>query len=647
MSVTSPYPPISDYGAIGDCRTIALVSTTASIDWWCQPRFDAPSLFGRILDWEKGGACFIEAPGLRAADRRYLPQTAVLETRLDCEGGVLLVTDLLTLQGEQHGDFAVSPYALQKLVRIIHCEQGAVPVTLRCVPRPGYGSSAPVLRPAGPEGARWRTLSLRAKGDARPIRLGATLDWGPVDDHEARLEAELKAGDELGMVIDYGPGDHAGEALSDPNVGADESDHAFELKEMHRWRDSTVSFWQDWTAASSYDGPYRDSVIRSAITLKLLTYHPSGAIIAAGTTSLPEEIGGERNWDYRFTFLRDATFTLYALNTLGYRAESNAWMDWITHVCAQGSHDPLVLYRVDGGVPVRERHLDHLEGYRQSRPVRSGNKAAWQRQLDIYGEVLDAAYLDVRSHNKLRDEEWETVVHFAELAAERWRLPDVSIWEVRGPQRDFTYSKVLCWVALDRACRIAEMVGRADEDPERLERWRREADEIRRRVMDEGRRSDGAFAQFFGSDKVDASALVFPLVGFVAGDGPSALATLAAIEDELYRGDGLVVRYIPDEEVEGLTGKEGAFLICSYWFCDNLLLAGRTDEARERFESLSARANDLGLFSEEIDYDSGEFLGNFPQGFTHIALIGTAHNLARAERDELHRGRIRRDAPRD
>jgi GH15 family glucan-1,4-alpha-glucosidase len=644
--VSSPYPPISDYGAIGDCRTIALVSRTASIDWWCQPRFDAPSLFGRILDWQQGGACFIEARGLRPAGRRYVPDTAVLETRLETDDGVLLVTDFLTLQGERHGDFAVSPYALQKLVRIIRCERGTVSFTLRCVPRPGYGSARPMLRLAGPDGARRRTLSLKSKGDARPIRLGATADWGPIRDYEAHLDAELRAGEELGMVIDYGPGDHAGEAIAHPSVGAEQTRHAFSLDELHGWREETVAFWKEWTADSSYDGPYREWVMRSAITLKLLTYHPSGAIIAAGTTSLPEEIGGERNWDYRFTFLRDATFTLYALHTLGYRAESNAWMDWLTHICAQ-SDDPLVLYRVDGGVPVRERILRNLEGYRQSLPVRSGNKAAWQRQLDIYGEVLDAAYLDVKAQNGLRDEEWGTVVRFAELAAERWRLPDVSIWEVRGPQRDFTYSKVLCWVALDRACRIAEMVGRADSEAERIARWRRESDEIRRRVMAEGRRADGAFAQFFGSDKVDASALVFPLVGFVAGDGPSAVATLEAVEQELHRGDGLVVRYIPNEEVEGLSGKEGAFLICSYWLCDNLLLAGRTDEARERFESLSARANDLGLFSEEVDYDSGEFLGNFPQGFTHIALIGTAHNLERAARDELHKGRIRRAAPRE
>jgi alpha,alpha-trehalase len=639
----SSYPPIGDYGAIGDCRTLALVSRTGSIDWWCQPRFDAPFTFGRILDWEQGGSFHLEAPGLRPGSRRYLERSAVLETELVADGGRLVVTDFLALQGEERDGFKVSPYARQKLVRLISCSEGSVDLAVRCRPRPGYATTRPHLRLLDDDPGPSRLVEITAGANGRPIRLSATAPLR-LEGDEARVPITLSRGEELGITIDYGPGDHAGEGIAHPSDGAGGEASSIELDRMHRWRDETLRFWRDWTDGATYDGPYRETVLRSAVTLKLLTYHPSGAIVAAGTTSLPEEIGGERNWDYRLTWLRDATFTLYALQTLGYRAESDAWMKWVTGICSQA--DPLVLYRVDGAVPVRERILDHLEGYCGSRPVRTGNGAAWQRQLDIYGEVLDAAYLHVRSGHDVDDDEWEALVHFAELAAERWRMPDVSIWEVRGPQRHFTYSKVLCWVALDRARRIAEMTGRAERERQRLERWTSEADAIREEVMAEGRRSDGAFVQYYGGDRVDAAALVFPLVGFIAGDARSATATLRAVDDELSKGC-LVHRYIPDPEVEGLKGEEGYFLLCSFWRLDNLLLMGRIDEARRDFETLVSKTNDLGLYSEEWDDDEGRLLGNFPQGFSHIGLISTAHNIERAEQRKMSTGRIRRDAPRE
>jgi GH15 family glucan-1,4-alpha-glucosidase len=635
-------PPISDYGAIGDCRTIALVSREGAIDWWCPPRFDAPSVFGRILDRERGGSFHLEADGLRPAERRYLPDSAVLETIVDTEGGRLAITDFLAVVGQARKGYAPAPFARQKLVRLVRAIDGDVRLRVVCRPRPGYGRAHPRLELAGPDDARRRCLMFNAGGGARGILLGATADWGPIRDSTGAVETRLSAGDELGLLVDYGPGDLAGEGVE--GAGAERREHAPNLPELHRWRDETLDFWHRWIEAAKLPERHAALVRRSAITLKLLTYHPSGAIVAAGTTSLPEEIGGERNWDYRFAWLRDSSFTLYALTTLGYRAEAEAFMAWLLSACGQ-SEDPLVLYRVDASVPGRERVLADLAGYRDSRPVRVGNGAAHQRQHDIYGETLDAAYLAVKNGSQPTDEEWALIAHLADLAARRWRRPDMSIWEVRGNHRHFTYSKVLCWVALDRACRIAELTGRAAEEAKRMRRWRSEARRIRQEVHDRGRRADGAFVQSYDTDVIDASALVFPLVGFVHADAPSVAATVAAIQREL-TDDGLVRRYQPDQAVDGLSGQEGHFLICSYWLCDNLALIGRLDEAQERFTQLCSRANDLGLFSEEWDPKRGEPLGNFPQAFTHIALISSAHNLERAERGQLA-GRVRQSAPGD
>ncbi len=643
--MSGAYPPISDYGAIGDCRTLALVSRSGSVDWWCEPRFDAPSIFGRLLDWERGGSLHLEANELQPAGRRYLPATAVLETSLDARGGSITVTDFLAVVGQDNDELGPAPFARQKLVRLIRCTRGRVRLSVCCVPRPHYGLSRPRITLAGPPGARRRSLALSTPGDRRRITIGATADWGRVEDCASRLEMTLGVDDEIGVVVDYGPGDLAGEGTT-REAGRREAaeTHSFTLPELHGWLDETVRFWNDWTDISGYGGPYRHLVRRSAITLKLLTYHPTGAIVAAGTTSLPEEIGGERNWDYRFTWLRDATFTLYALHTLGYRSESDAFMRWLTHASRE-SADPLVLYRVDGTRPGREREFDELEGYRCSRPVRIGNGAAMQVQNDVYGEVLDAAYLDQKVGNPLTDEEWRIFAHFADLAARRWRRPDTSIWEVRGGRRHFTYSKVMCWVALDRAQRIARALGKADEEAERIGTWQREAAAIREAVLRDGRRHDGAFVQYFGSDRIDASALVFPLVGFVRASAPSAVATLKAVRETL-EADGLVKRYAEDVEVEGVAGREASFLICSYWLCDNLTLRGELDAARRLFEEISAHANDLGLFSEEWDPVNELALGNFPQAFTHIALISSAHNLERAAKGRAE-GEVRGTAPSD
>ncbi len=358
----SPYPPIGDYGAIGDCRTIALVSRTGSIDWWCAPRFDAPSLFGRILDWRKGGSFHLEGAGLKPAGRRYLRDSAILETRLDLHGGSIVVTDFLAIVGRDDGELGPAPFARQKLVRLIRCERGRVDLAIHCVPRPGYGLRRPRIRLAGPTAKRRRSLSLKTPGDRRNIIFGATVDWASIREAQGRIEQTLGADDEIGLVVDYGPGDLEGEGVgAEAGLRRGDERRAFDLDELHAWRRETLAFWRAWTNVSTYEGPYRSLVRRSAITLKLLTYHPSGAIVAAGTTSLPEEIGGERNWDYRFTWLRDASYTLYALHTLGYRAESNAFMSWLTRASAERT-DPLVLYRIDGTPPGRERRLDRPGG---------------------------------------------------------------------------------------------------------------------------------------------------------------------------------------------------------------------------------------------------------------------------------------------
>jgi GH15 family glucan-1,4-alpha-glucosidase len=638
-----PFPPIADYAPIGDCRTLALVSRTAAIEWWCQPRFDADSMFAAILDRRKGGTWRFEGEAVTPLDRRYLPHTAILETRLRVGDSTIAVMDFLALVGRQRQGLGPAPFARQKLVRLVRCEAGSAAVALRLEPRPDYGARRPRLLLAGPQGQRRRTLAVAAGGERRRVLFSATLPWGPIRDAGASLRATLSAGEEFGVVIDYGPGDLEGEQVG---VGAqreasEERTRPVELDELHRWRDETAGFWRSWTAVSNYRGPHEELVERSAITLKLLTYHPTGAIVAAGTTSLPEQIGGSRNWDYRFTWLRDASFTLYALHQLGYRAEADAYMAWMQR--AGSSHaGPLVLYRVDGNPPLSERQRPQLTGYRGSRPVRIGNAATWQRQLDIYGETLDAAYLDVRSGSQLSAEEWERFSGYADMASERWRLPDTSIWEVRGGRRHFTYSKVMCWVAVDRAVRLAEMLGRAESERERMDRWRTAAREIREAVMARGRRGDGAFVQTFGSDVIDASALVFPLVGFIRADARASEATLRAVQRELAH-DGLVLRYRPDRAVDGLEGAEAAFLICSFWLVDNLALRGELDEARRLFDRLAAHANDLGIFSEEWDATTHEALGNVPQAFTHIALISSAHNLQRAARGEMH-GRVRRDA---
>lgn len=639
------YPDLQDYGVIGDCRSLALVSRMGSIDWWCEPRFDAPSLFARILDVDAGGSFHFESEGLESSSRRYLPSSAILETALECDGGSVSVTDFLAILAEER-EFSPEPYARQKLVRLVKGTGGVVRLRVRCEPRPAYGRRDPMLRWADPacddRGSVLVAGSLAGAAGRRALHLTATRPWSGIDGGAAVLDVELRPGDEVGLVIDYGPGDRQGEGM-----GGHEAGHAatqLSLDDLHAWQEETHDFWRRWSSISTYQGEHHDTVERSAITLKLLTYHPSGALVAAGTTSLPEQIGGERNWDYRFTWLRDASFTLYSLTSLGYRSEAAAFMEWLHRTC-RSDPDPLVLYRVDGTRPGREVELHGLAGYRGSRPVRVGNSASWQRQLDMYGGVLDAAYLALRAGDEITDAEWTLFSAFADFAARRWRLPDASIWEVRGGKQHFVYSKVMCWVALDRACRLAEMTGRSEAEADRIAHWREEADAIRAAVRERGMRSDGAFAQSFGSERLDSAALLFPLVGYCDVRGEAMEATLSAIRNELMDGE-LVRRYEPDRNLEGVSGHEGHFLLCSFWYCDNLALRGELDEARRRYLALLEKANDLGIFTEQWSADEDVALGNLPQALTHLAVISTSHNLQRAAAGRAH-GQVRSQAPGD
>ena len=442
----------------------------------------------------------------------------------------------------------------------------------------------------------------------------------------------VRAGERLWFTLDYrsvgAPRDLPSDvppgvppsATQPPNVGSFPDPDA----ELRR----TLDYWARWSARCTYEGPYHALVRRSALVLKLLTFQPTGAVVAAPTTSLPEEIGGVRNWDYRFTWLRDASLILYALQSIGYHAEADDFFEWLEALCLRCGGGLQIMYTIDGDPHLPESTLDHLEGYRGSRPVRVGNAAAGQTQLDVYGEVLDAAHLHIEAMRRpLRPETWAVLRYFADRAAARWREPDQGIWEVRGGPRHFLYSKLLCWVALDRALKIAERA----ELPADLERWRRAREEIRQAILIEGYDARiGAFTQALGESALDASALAIPLVGFLPPTDPRVQSTVERIRERL-TSHGLVYRYRAEITDDGLPGGEATFALCSFWLVDNLALAGRVSEARTLFERIATNANDVGLLAEEIEPITGELLGNYPQGFTHLALIRAALSIAKAE----------------
>ena len=598
------YKPISDYGLISDMHSCALVSKDGSIDWCCFPRFDSAAVFSRILDRRKGGYFQVTPREVRSVRRRYLDATNVLETTFYTDTGIAKLTDFMPVHPHLGVAEPLETGSRQQLVRILECTSGSVQFAVSCYPRFDYGTIFPHAVLDGPHNGF-------AHGGANAVSVYCSAPLEEADDG-FRSEGALTVGDKLYSVVTYQSRfSHAVETLDE--------------KEIELRLDETVRFWQEWSALGTYDGDYRGDVQRSALIIKALTYIPSGALVAAATTSLPETIGGPRNWDYRFTWIRDATFALYALSILGYTAEARAFKEWLEWSTVGRARDLQVMYGLGGERRLTELELPELEGYRRSRPVRVGNAACTQFRLDIYGEILDSAHLYRKFIGEMDQDYWEYLRRVVDFVIEHWREPDEGIWETRAGRQHFVFSKVWCWVALDRAIRLARALGL----PGDVERWRSVRAEIKEDVLAKGYDAQRrAFVQAYGSKALDAANLMLPLVGFIRADDPRMRSTIECIERELTSPQGYVYRYRDFDD--GLRGDEGTFTICTFWLADNFIALGELDKARDLFDKLRGCANDLGLFSEEIDPQNGQMLGNFPQAFSHMALINTAVQLQRA-----------------
>ena len=594
------YPPIADYALLSDCHSCALVSTDGSIDWCTFHRFEARPVFGRILDWAKAG--FFRIAPLDddyEPTRRYLPGTNVLETTFRTPTGTLVLTDFFCFRMPLPGEDAHSAHPDHQLIRIARCTEGEVAVKVKLVPRFDYGLTTPRLETRADD-------LVVAYGGADALVLQSELPFGHAERSATQGNRTLRAGEEAFVVLTY----QLPHELEPRRLTRDE---------VHARLEETRATWAAWADRCTYDGPYREQVVRSALVLKALTNGPTGSIVAAATTSLPEEIGGERNWDYRFSWLRDSALTLNALFATGYTAEAHAYMAWLKRTTAGRASELQIMYGVGGERLLPEVELDWLEGYRGSRPVRIGNGAAQQFQLDTFGELLDTAWLYRRHGGEIDEIFWDFLSRVGGVVLEKWHEPDQGIWEIRGEPKHFVYSKVMAWVALDRLLKLAEEDGREGE----VEAWRAAREEIRELIEAQGVDPEtGAFVQSFGSSSLDASNLMIPIIGFVSHDDPRARATADRIADEL-SADGFVYRYVTDG-VDGLSGEEATFAICSFWLVECLARAGEGERARELFERLLGFCNDVGLLAEEIDPASGELLGNFPQAFSHVGLIQAA-----------------------
>jgi GH15 family glucan-1,4-alpha-glucosidase len=616
-SEVSPFPAIGDYALLSDCETTALVAPSGNIEWLCLPRMDSPSVFGSLLDRDAGGFRLGPADLTVPDARRYLPGTMILETSWGTKTGWVVVRDVLLIgPWDEEREIADAVYsraptdyaAEHVLLRTVRCLNGEVQMHLDCDPLLDYGR-----RPV-----RWEYTD-RGQHDGRAFADGTDLDLRLSTNFRIGFEGSraiarslLKEGDERYCALSW--------SNTDPPLDVDDASRRL------AW---TAHHWQHWLSRGEFpDHPWRSYLQRSALTVKALTYAPTGALVAAPTTSLPETPGGERNWDYRFTWIRDSAFALWALYSLGFDWEANDFFRFLADV-AERDPELQVVYGIGGESDLTEQILDHLQGYEGARPVRTGNGAHSQRQHDVWGVVLDAVYIHTRSRDHFDERTWPLLQRQVEAALAHWREPDCGIWEVRGELRHFTSSKVMCWVAIDRGARLA----RIREAHELADCWENAAAEIEKDICAHGLDDRGAFTQSYGSGTLDASLLLLPLVRFLPPDDPRIRATVMAIAEELTE-DGLVLRYRTETTDDGLNGVEGSFTICSFWLVSALVEIGELTKARRLCEKLLSLASPLGLYAEEIDPRSGRHLGNFPQAFSHLALINAVIHVIQAEQPD-------------
>ena len=600
MSPSDPYPPIGDYALIGDCHSVALVSRTGSIDWACPRRFDAGSCFGRLLDWQRGGHCSITPTELSEPPlRSYVDGTLVLETRFRTNDGECKLFDCFSMRRGGAG------HPRRELLRIVEGVRGRVELRLHIAARFDYGEVKPWIRHHG------RRLYSAIGGDDALV-LSSDAELNRVDDHD------------LDAVFSVGEGERVRLSLVAVQPAAIDPapDDPPSPEDLDARLDETVKWWQRWRKQGRLDGPYGDAAMRSAVVLKALTNAATGAVVAAATTSLPEAVGAGRNWDYRYSWVRDSQFTVRSLRELGFDKEADGFRRFVERSAAGSVENLQIMYGIGGERRLVELELPQLEGYKKSAPVRIGNAAAKQLQLDVFGYLLDLAWEWHRMGSSPDDDYWRFLLTLVDAAAERWKDPDSGIWEMRGEPRHFVHSKAMCWVAVDRGLQLAEECMRRAP----TKRWKATLDEMREELETKGFDADAnTFVQCYGSTEVDASLLLLPNFGFIAYDDPRMVGTTDAVRRELDAGGGLLLRYKGEDSLEG---QEGTFLACSFWLVECLAHQGRLDEAREVFERAAGTANDVGLFSEEVDISDGSLLGNFPQGISHFSHVAAAVALA-------------------
>ncbi len=600
----SRYPPIADYGIIGDMGAAALVATDGSIDWCCLPRFDSPALFDRLLDADGGGYFRIAPTADFEVDRAYLPGTNILQTHFSTTSGEVRMTDFMPVDADlDRGGRPDIRDATRCLIRRLECTAGRVDLQATIRPTVDWGAIAPRFSPAD-----W---GVRLGCGGRAVALVARPDFDEIGVDRLRASFHLERGEQTWISLQYLPGGHHEPVFTDAS-------------EAKRALETSAAYWRNWIAGSQYDGPSRELIDRSALVLKLLTFAPTGAVVAAPTTSLPEDPGGVRNWDYRYVWLRDAGMALRSLQDLGFHTEAMNFWDWLESLSLDDEKPLQTVYTVEGDEQLPERQLDHLEGYLGSKPVRVGNGAARQFQLDRFGHLFEAAYLCITDMREPHPDLAAVLERLADRVCRQWTDPDHGLWEIGAERRQYTHSKLACWVALDRALRLAE-----DDwlNGDRA-RWRKHRRQLRVVVEQRGfNREIGAFTQTLDGESLDASSLMIPLVGFLPASDPRVQSTVARIRRDLTGEGGLVRRY---RTGDGLPGEDGAFVMCSFWLVSVLAESGQLEEARRIFEHVCSHANDLGLLAEEISPDDGRLLGNFPQGFSHLSLIEAARRLHRA-----------------